>query len=514
VTVQSTDSGNKYLLNGVQQDDPVLYPGGVYTFDQSDSSNDNHPFRFSTTSNGSHGGGSTYSTGVEVNGTPGNSGAYTRITVSASTPTPLYYYCTQHSGMGNFVTIGKEYSISNNSVIIDPTSDLTAGETYHINYPSGIFTNSSGDLDYVGTAYTFGVKPTFAALFAWGYNVEGFLGQNDRTQYSSPIQIPGTTWASVIESNNTGAVGAIKTDGTLWMWGDGSQGELAQNNQVDYSSPVQVPGTTWGIVRSGSYFAGATKTDGTLWAWGNNTDGRLGQNSQVKYSSPVQVPGTYWHTGDGDKMGTHNDGFIIIKSTGQQLWAWGANAYGQLGTNNTTYYSSPVQIPGTTWSAVSGGSQHSLAIKTDGTLWAWGRNTRGPIGQNNRTTYSSPEQIPGTTWAKVHAAGELSFATKTDGTLWAWGRNDEGYLGQNNAVQYSSPVQVGSDTTWSDVSGFAQSTIATKTDGTLWTWGQSGYGRLGLNTNIGISSPTQIPGTTWTGVMGASSYATLAIKNI
>ena len=87
------------------------------------------------------------------------------------------------------------------------------------------------------------------------------MRQNDRTQYSSPIQIPGTTWASVIESTNTGAVGAIKTDGTLWMWGDGHQGELAQNNQVDYSSPVQVPGTTWGIVRSGSYFAGATKTD-------------------------------------------------------------------------------------------------------------------------------------------------------------------------------------------------------------------------------------------------------------
>jgi len=409
--------------------------------------------------------------------------------------------------------VGSSVTINNNLISIDPTSDLNAGETYHISYPSGTFKNTAGDVSYVGTAYTFGVKPAFAALFAWGYNVEGFLGQNDRTQYSSPIQIPGTTWASVIESDNTGAMGAIKTDGTLWMWGDGHQGELAQNNQVDYSSPVQVPGTTWGIVRSGSYFAGATKTDGTMWAWGNNTDGRLGINSQVKYSSPVQIPGTDWHTGNGDKMGTHNDGFIIIKSTGQQLWAWGANAYGQLGTNNTTYYSSPVQIPGTTWSAVSGAAQHSLAIKTDGTLWSWGRNSRGNLGQNNKTTYSSPKQIPGTTWAKVHAAGESSFATKTDGTLWTWGRNDEGYLGQNNAVWYSSPVQI-PGTTWSDVSGYSQSTIATKTDGTLWTWGQAGYGRLGLNTNIGMSSPTQIPGTTWTGVMGASSYAKLAIKNI
>ncbi len=253
VTVQSTDSGNKYLLNGVQQDDPVLYPGGVYTFDQSDSSNSNHPFRFSITSNGTHGGGSTYSTGVEVNGTPGNAGAYTRITVSASTPTPLYYYCTQHSGMGNFVTIGKEYSISNNSVIIDPSSNLTNGETYHINYPSGIFTNTAGDLNYVGTAYTFGVKLFEGQLWSWGDNTQGELGHNDRTQRSSPAQVPGVLWNNSISTSYEHSI-ATKTDNTLWTWGENYFGELGQNSRVSYSSPVQIPGTTWSFVGTGYYF--------------------------------------------------------------------------------------------------------------------------------------------------------------------------------------------------------------------------------------------------------------------
>lgn len=99
VTVVSTAGGNKYFIDGVQQDTLELFEGNTYRFDQSDSSNSGHPFRFSTTSDGTHGGGTEYTTGVTTNGTPGVSGAYTEITVETSAPT-LYYYCSVHSGMG------------------------------------------------------------------------------------------------------------------------------------------------------------------------------------------------------------------------------------------------------------------------------------------------------------------------------------------------------------------------------------------------------------------------------
>ena len=99
VTVANPGAGNRYYIDGVLQATVNIAEKGTYRFDQSDSSNSTHPLRFSTTSDGTHNSGSEYTTGVTTNGTPGSSGAYTQITVAVGAPT-LYYYCTNHSGMG------------------------------------------------------------------------------------------------------------------------------------------------------------------------------------------------------------------------------------------------------------------------------------------------------------------------------------------------------------------------------------------------------------------------------
>jgi len=249
---------------------------------------------------------------------------------------------------------------------------------------------------------------TDGTLWAWGNNGAGELGQSNTYNRSSPIQIPGTQWGNI--SATASDTFATKTDGTLWSWGYNSYGQLGQNDRVNRSSPIQIPGTQWNNIQTGFYSTFATKTDGTLWAWGYNHRGQLGQNNTTYRSSPVQIPGTSWNS-----IGGFLQHFLATKTDGT-LWSWGYNNAGRLGQNDTVFRSSPVQVPGTQWSSISAGGQHSLATKTDGTLWAWGRNYFGELGANTSGSAayrSSPIQIPGTSWSSVSAGYQSSSAIKS-----------------------------------------------------------------------------------------------------
>ena len=129
---------------------------------------------------------------------------------------------------------------------------------------------------------------------------------------------------------------------------------------------------------------------------------------------------------------------------------WGVNEYGMLGQNNKTNYSSPRQVPGSTWSKVAGMNNSVIAVKTDGTMWSWGINDSGQLGLNNLTNYSSPVQIPGTTWNNITTTQYHVLATKSDGTMWSWGGNGQGQMGINTHEDNgrSSPTQIGSDSDW------------------------------------------------------------------
>ena len=391
--------------------------------------------------------------------------------------------------------VGSSVTINNNQISITPTADLVADTVYHLSYPSGAFTNTAGDVSYVGTAYTFDTRSLQPSLWQWGEDEAGQLGQNNTTNYSSPIQIPGTTWSKFFRGDSKGS-SAIKSDGTLWFWGRNIYGQAGQNNHnPGYSSPVQVGSdTTWSLADMGND-SHAIKTDGTLWGWGGGGNGSIGVNDKVSYSSPVQIPGTNW---DDIVSGPE---VTIGQKSDNSLWSWGENTYGQLAQNNRTHYSSPVQIPGTTWVHIATDGRAVMGSKSDNTLWMWGYNQMGQLGQNEQSNtaemYSSPVQIPGTTWSSARGkfGTDLStMAIKTDGTLWGWGRNDRGALGQNSRTYYSSPVQI-PGTNWQYIFKGESNNLASKTDGTLWTWGQNDSGQLAHNNTTYLSSPVQVPGT-------------------
>jgi len=376
--------------------------------------------------------------------------------------------------------------------------------------------NVAGNISYSGTKeFWFWGKQESGS---WGINIGGTIYR------SSPVQLPGTTWQTEFYNNHNASWTNVmtKTDGTLWSWGGKSgYGELGLNEQgpsVRYSSPVQIGSDTdWklgGTMREGAF---AIKTDGTLWTWGDARFGALGQNSLTARSSPTQVGSdTTWDKAYG---GQYN--MLAIKTDGT-LWTWGPNEYGALGLNqHDAHRSSPTQIPGS-WSQASLNSTRSGALNTDGELFLWGANYGGWLGQNNTTQYSSPVQVPGT-WSYYEQAGEGAAGRKTDGTLWAWGTNSHGQLGQNQAEaqldRISSPIQIGSDTSWDRISMSGNVSMATKTDGTLWTWGFNNAGCLGQNQApaqlAATSSPVQVPGTSWLTVgHSGQGYQMMATKNV
>ena len=358
-------------------------------------------------------------------------------------------------------------------------------------------------------------------LMAWGRGTTGELGQNDKTNRSSPVQIPGT-WDVSDGNSNTSRKGNrqegysqfIKGDGTLWSWGYNTYGMLGQNNRTQYSSPVQVgSGTDWKVVSGNgvnSKASSAIKTDGTLYTWGYNDVGQLGLNSPgpSNTSSPTQIPGTTW-----SQVITGGEVSSAIKTDGT-LWIWGRNHQGMLGLNDLANRSSPIQIPGTTWIEIAGGYRQMAALKSDGTLWVWGSNYEGALGLNQTHSVhpsyancvSSPTQLPGTTWRSIKSGNSFFGATKTDGTAWAWGTNGNGQLGQNSNIRYSSPVQVpGTDWNIHDAGNDHQYLI--KNAGTLWGIGQNTYGELDNNNRTNRSSPTQVPGTWQNAVAGYTAFA-------
>ena len=132
VTVVNPGSGNKYYIDGVQQDTVSLSEGNIYRFDQSAATNGGHPLRFSITPNGTWAGGIQYTDGVTAVGTPGNAGAYTQIVVAVGAPT-LYYYCTNHSGMGGQANTPAasvpKYTAAAVGAVITITSSTTGDQT-------------------------------------------------------------------------------------------------------------------------------------------------------------------------------------------------------------------------------------------------------------------------------------------------------------------------------------------------------------------------------------------------
>lgn len=299
-------------------------------------------------------------------------------------------------------------------------------------------------------------------------------------------------------------------NGTLWGWGFNNVGQLGLGDVTGRASPTQLPGNWKDFFpyrHSSGPLAGETSnaaspnmfaltTNDQLWAWGVNYFGMLGQNNAINRSSPIQIPGTWFEFQRTDNAcyGVRNDG---------SLWSWGNNNYGQLGHNSTLPRSSPVQIwdsnSRTKYIVETNNALWSMAVKEDGSLWAWGYNNYGQLGQGDTINRSSPVMIPGA-WENFIVKDDtvLCFAQGSD-KIWGWGRNDTYQLGpQVGNSRVSRPVEIDGEYDrrygiwFNGQTAMAVKKSYTEDFGGIWGWGRNDYGQLSMNNRTTIPAPQRL----------------------
>ena len=359
-----------------------------------------------------------------------------------------------------------------------------------------------------------------AVVGAWGWNRYGQLGNgvgDGLTNLKSivPFQAGELTGVAAIGQGWRHSL-AVTSNGHVWGWGSNEYGELgADPGALAYSTtPVAVqPGTLYGVVAVAgmAWTSLALKSDGSVWAWGDNSDGLLGigqDSSVVPYSdTPVQVIGL----SDVVAIAGGLIHALALKSDGT-VWSWGFGNSGQVGDGTYGLRRAPVQVmcpgiepdtltPLVNVVAVAAGEYHSLALTSSGAVWVWGHNGKGQLGYDpgsfsNANRALQVSLLP--PMVAVAGGGAHTLALTSSGRVWAWGDNVRGQLGVDWVIASSryAPAEVDSPdlTNVVALAGSNADSFALRSDGTVWAWGYNTYGDLGNGTTTHSYLPTPVAG--------------------
>ncbi|WP_324611983.1 InlB B-repeat-containing protein [Bifidobacterium asteroides] len=393
--------------------------------------------------------------------------------------------------------------------------------------------------------------------YAWGYNGDGRLGDGTGYSQSTPVRVktpdrktypdlPADFTYLQVSAGGSHSL-ALGSDGNAYAWGYNSSGQLGNGTSSPRYTPVRVKTPdrktypdlpadfTYLQVSAGTDHSLALGSDGNVYAWGSNGNGQLGDGTRTDKNTPVRVKTpdrstypdlpadfTYLQVSAG---AYHS---LALGSDGN-AYAWGYNSSGQLGNGTSSPRYTPVRVKTPdrktypdlpadfTYLQVSAGTDHSLALGSDGNVYAWGSNGNGQLGDGTRTDKNTPVRVKTPdrstypdlpadfTYLQVSAGAYHSLALGSDGNAYAWGYNSSGQLGDGTTggnrytpVRVKTPDRktypdLPADFTYLQVSAGGDHSLAVGSDGNAWAWGCNWYGNLGNNTASGYSDKNPVP---------------------
>lgn len=359
-----------------------------------------------------------------------------------------------------------------------------------------------------GVFHTLFVAPD-GRVAATGGNDEGQLGDGTTTDRLVSVFVENLTDVVAVAAGGFHSL-ALDSSGRVWAWGDNGIGQLGDGTTTDRSVPVEVePTNLTGVVAIAAGFVHslALRSDGTVWAWGNDRQGQLGHEGGAESHVPVQVDDTNL---TGVVEIAAGEGHSLAIDANGDAWGWGFNAFGQVGDGTSNNIRSmPVRVDDTNLTDVvaiaaggDAGEGHSLAIDANGAVWAWGADSQGQLGDGTSSaTGLVPVQVDDTNLTgavAIAAGGWFSLGLDSAGNVWAWGYNVRGQLGDGTTTNRNAPVPVimtdmdqANDIGAGLVHSLAIEDFPNES-WAAWAWGSGSRGQLGSARITDFSEPIPV----------------------
>ncbi|HTQ04992.1 MAG TPA: hypothetical protein VMI54_14105 [Polyangiaceae bacterium] len=322
---------------------------------------------------------------------------------------------------------------------LNDAGELGLGDTTNREVPTELTSSVSFVSVTAGGDYTCALDDG-GAVYCFGANDRGQLGQGDREERHVPTRVALPVAARAV-SNNFEHVCAVLADATLYCWGQNFEGELGQDdsppgaNQDDTAddilTPIQVPGNDWSYVSAGDGATCGIRLDGTLWCWGRNTGGQLGgASTQIQVRRPLQVGAdTDWLRVESGQQ------FSFALKQDHSLWCWGTNVARDANGDgfplgiDVDELDAPTRLGAANdWVSVAVRVFHTCAVNRESELWCWGRNIEGQLGTGDLNVRETPTRVA-TGTAEVAVTWFTTCERSNAGHVLCTGANESGEIG-------------------------------------------------------------------------------------